>query len=263
MISIEKALELKAPLFIDLRSPCEYEEAHIPGAVNIPLFDNEERSVVGTTYRVVSNQAAIDKGLEIVAPKLPEIYKKIKPYGEQREIVLYCWRGGMRSQAISQFLDLLGLTHYRLSGGYKAFRRHVCSFFEKFQQEIITLHGLTGAGKTEILQELRKKGYPAIDLEDLANHRGSVFGHIGLGKAPSQKHFEGLLFWECQKHRKAKRIAVECESQRIGVLQLPKSFFNAMQTGRRVLVYDSMAHRVERLVATYAGSFSQENEEQL
>ena len=264
MITIEKALELRAPLFIDLRSPCEYEEAHIPGAINIPLFDNLERSLIGTVYRETSNQAAVDKGFEIVAPKLPDIYNQIKPYSSEREIVLYCWRGGMRSQAISQVFDLLELPHCRLSGGYKAFRRHVCNFFaEEFKQEIIVLHGLTGAGKTEMLQELSKKEYPVINLEALANHRGSAFGHIGLGKTPSQKQFEGLLFAECRKHREAKRIAVECESRSIGSLQLPDGFFNAMQTGRKVLVYDSLQNRIERLVATYAESCSLENEEQL
>lgn len=264
MITIEKALNLPAPLFIDLRSPCEYEEAHIPGAINIPLFENEERALLGKVYKEKSSDEAYYKGLEITAPKLPEIYRKIKPYCGQRDIVLYCWRGGMRSRAISGILDLLQLPHYRLTGGFKAFRQYVNRYFEgPFKQEIVVLYGLTGAGKTDILRELNRRGYPAVDLEGLANHRGSVFGHVGMGKSPTQKQFEGLLFAECWKHREAGMIAVECESRRIGPVFLPAGFFAAMQAGRKVLIYDSMDNRIKRLVAAYTASFSPDNEEQL
>jgi len=264
LITIEKALELSNPLFVDLRSPVEYEEAHIPGALNVPLFEDEERALIGTVYKKESPEDAIDKGFQIAAPKLPEIYNKLKPYCSAREIVLYCWRGGMRSRAISQILDVLNMPHFRLIGGYKSFRRCVNSFFEDpFKQEIIVLHGLTGVGKTHILEKLREEGYPAVDLEGLANNRGSVFGHIGLEKAPSQKQFEGLLYWECRRYQQAKRIAVECESRRIGSVLLPASFFNAMQSGRKVLIYDSPENRIKRLVATYTRSKRGQNDEQL
>lgn len=264
LITIKEALNLKQPLFIDLRSPIEYEEAHIPGALNIPLLENDERALVGTVYKNQSPDLAVDKGFEFAAPKLPEMCYKIKELGQERQIVLYCWRGGMRSHSLSQVLSILGTGHYRLIGGYKAFRRYVNDFFEQpLEQRIILLNGLTGVGKTEVLKKLDNEGFPVIDLEGLANNRGSVFGYIGYEKQPTQKQFEGLLFSECLRFRKYQNLAVECESRRIGSLIIPATFFNAMQDGVKVLIYDSMENRIRRLTETYTDSFSSDNDEQI
>lgn len=263
LITIKEALSLKRPLFIDLRSPVEYEEAHVPGAINIPLLENDERALVGTVYKNQSPDLAVDKGFEFAAPKLPEMCQKIKELGKEGEVVLYCWRGGMRSHSLSQVLSVLGTGHYRLIGGYKAFRRHVNDFFDQpIKKRIILLNGLTGVGKTEILQKLNKEGFPAIDLEGLAKNRGSVFGYIGYHKQPTQKQFEGLLFLECLRLKEHQALAVECESRRIGSLIIPASFFNAMQDGIKVLIYDSMENRIRRLTETYTESFSSDNNEQ-
>lgn len=264
LISMEEALQLQNPMYIDLRSPLEYEDAHIPGAVNIPLLEDDERTTVGTAYKEESPQLALDKGFAFVAPRLPKIHEQIKALGKNRPLILYCWRGGMRSRSLSEILSLLNAPHYRLIGGYKAFRQTVNEFFDKpFSQEIIVVHGLTGVGKTELLLELRKGGYPAIDLEGLANNRGSVFGHIGLSSAPSQKQFEGLLFMEIMRLRTFPRLVVECESRRVGARIIPESFFDAMQKGRKILLYDSMENRIDRLIATYVNEDYTNNTEQL
>lgn len=252
LVTVAEALDLPKPLFVDLRSPIEYEAGHIPGAINIPIFEDEERALIGTIYKEKSPELAVDEGFSVVAPKLPEIQQRIKKLSKDFNVVLYCWRGGMRSQAISQVLAMLGNNHYRLSGGYKSFRQYVLDFFASpFPQEIVVLHGLTGVGKTEFLAKLSASGLPAIDLEGLAENRGSVFGHVGMGKAPSQKQFDGLLFTSCWRFKNSPRIMVECESKRIGKIFLPETFFAAMQKGRRVLLYDHMENRITRLIDTY------------
>lgn len=264
LITIEDALALENPQFIDLRSPEEYSEAHIPYSLNFPLLEDDERAIVGYIYKVQSPEKAVEKGFDLIAPKLPLLCNKIKQAGKERNIVIYCWRGGMRSESISKVLNILGVKHYRLEGGYKSYRNYVLDFFEKeLKKEIIVLDGLTGVGKTEILQELRKQDFPAIDLEALANHRGSAFGNVGLPKQPLQKHFEGMLFWECLRYKNYPRLIVECESRRIGSNTIPEKFFKAMENGKHVLIYDSMPNRVARLIATYTDSTLKNNEEQI
>ena len=252
LINIEDALNLQAPLFIDLRSPSEFEEAHIPGALNMPLFDDEERAIIGTIYKDISPEKATEEGLSLVAPRLPELYARLKELCRKNEIILYCWRGGMRSKGICQILTVMAVKHYRLEGGYKSFRNFVIEYFSQpFLQEIIVLDGLTGVGKTDMLELLIKDNYPAIDIEGLASNKGSVFGHIGFASVPTQKQFEGLLFAALYRLRHLPRIIVECESRRIGKVSLPTSFFKAMENGHRVLVYDSLHNRVNRLTQTY------------
>lgn len=264
LISFEDALALEDPQFIDLRSPEEYSEAHIPYSLNFPLFEDDERAIVGYIYKEQSPEKAVEKGFDIIAPKLPLLCNKIKQASNERDIVIYCWRGGMRSESISKILNILGVKHYRLEGGYKSYRNYVLNFFEKeFEKEIIVLDGLTGVGKTEILQELRKQELPAIDLEALANHRGSAFGNVGLPKQPMQKQFEGMLFWECLRYKNYPRIIVECESRRIGANIIPEKLFKAMENGKHILIYDSILNRVERLIATYTDSALINNEEQI
>lgn len=263
-ITIEKALQLERAVFIDLRSPKEYQEAHIPNAVNIPLFDNEERAIIGTIYKRTSPDLAVEKGLTLFAPKLPGIFSRIREISRENTVILYCWRGGMRSKSLSQLLNTLGIKSYRLENGFKSYRHHVIKYFEnKFSKNVIVLHGLTGVGKTELLNNLKKKGLPAVDLEGLANNRGSVFGQVGLGKSPSQKQFEGLLYYECIKYAHYPNIMVECESRRIGRVIIPEMFFNAMQSGKNILVYDSLDNRIERLVGVYTNNHENRNDKQL
>lgn len=264
LITIEEALAIDNRQFIDLRSPEEYLEAHIPEAINYPLLEDEERAIVGIIYKEQSPERAVEKGFGLIAPKLPDLCNKIKSISTEKTVVLYCWRGGMRSESISKVLDILNVKHYRLEGGYKSFRSLVLKFFEKkLDKDMIVLDGLTGVGKTEILEALIKEGLPAIDLEGLANNRGSVFGNVGLPKQPMQKHFEGMLFCEYVKFKQYPTLIVECESRRIGSNIIPEIFFTAMEQGRHILIYDSLPNRVARLTATYTGNAAANNEEQL
>ncbi|MDD2497667.1 MAG: tRNA 2-selenouridine(34) synthase MnmH, partial [Desulfitobacteriaceae bacterium] len=176
-LEIDQALSLSYPLFVDVRSEREFKVDHIPGAINVPLFNDEERALVGTVYKTQSPEQARYLGLKIVSPKLPDLVQLIQSQGEGREIVLYCWRGGMRSLSLATVLDLMNIHVYRLSGGYKSFRRWICSYFsqDSLPFQVVVVHGLTGTGKTNVLKKLAERGVPVLDLEGLAGHRGSVF----------------------------------------------------------------------------------------
>lgn len=251
-IDVSTALALD-PIFIDVRSETEHQEACIPSAINIPLFSDEERKQVGIVYKQQGFDPARLLGLDIVAPKLPEMVRQIKALSDKRPIVLYCWRGGLRSQAVASILQLMGIDVYRLIGGYKAYRRHVNEFFNqaKLPYQAVVISGLTGVGKTELLTELKSIGGSVIDLEGLANNRGSVFGSIGLGAQPSQKDFEARLFHDFIKLGHTSVFAVECESKRIGRIVLPPILWNSMQEGLKVLVFTSIKERVQRLMRIY------------
>jgi tRNA 2-selenouridine synthase len=251
-INVEELETLDKPILIDVRSEGEYAEATIPGAVNLPLFNNQERAEIGTTYTQASPGLARELGLSIISPKLSGLVKQVEELAKKGPLVLFCWRGGMRSKSLATVADLMGIPIYRLQGGYKAYRSQVVEFFQKkLPFQVVVLRGNTGVGKTEFLRRLRAEGYPAIDLEKLANNRGSVFGAMGLGNPPSQKKFEGLLFEELATLGEFSYIIVECESKRIGRVTLPPSFFSAMQEGIQILQYDSIKNRVQRLINEY------------
>jgi tRNA 2-selenouridine synthase len=251
-IQVSELKTLDHPILIDVRSEGEFDEATIPGSVNLPLFDNQERSQVGTIYTQSSPSLARELGLSIVSPKLPDLVKKVEELSRKGPLVLFCWRGGMRSKSVATVAELMGIPVYRLQGGYKAYRNQVVEFFQNtLPVKVVVLRGNTGVGKTELLGKLRSEGYPAIDLEKLANNRGSVFGAMGLGEPPSQKKFEGLLYEELDILKDFPYVIVECESKRIGRVTLPNSFFSAMQQGIQILHCDSLQNRVERLIREY------------
>jgi len=251
-INVEELKTLDQPILIDVRSEGEFAEATIPGAMNLPLFNNEERSKIGTTYTQASPSLARELGLSIISPKLPDLVKKVGELAKKGPLVLFCWRGGMRSKSLATVVELMGIPIYRLQGGYKAYRSQVVDFFEKkLPFQVVVLRGNTGVGKTELLGRLQAEGYPAIDLEKLANNRGSVFGAMGLGSPPSQKKFEGLLYEELALLSEFPYIIVECESKRIGRVMLPACFCTAMKEGIQILHYDSLENRVQRLIKEY------------
>ncbi len=257
-ITIEGLAQLTNPIFIDVRSESEFAEASIPGAINVPIFSDIERAELGTVYRQISPLAAKDLGLSLAAPKLPELVKRLRELSETGPLVLFCWRGGMRSKSVANILDLMGVRVYRLIGGYKAYRRYVVDFWAQapFPYGVVVLRGNTGVGKTKLIEALQRRGRPAIDLERLANNRGSVFGAVGLGPAPSQKSFEANLAERIKACGRVKWIVVECESKRIGRVTLPNSLHQAMKLGRQILTYDTLENRVRRLVEEYAASIN-------
>ena len=238
--------------FVDVRSPKEFAEDHIPGAINIPLFDNEERAIVGTLYTKTSREAAIDKGLEIFSEKLPDMVKKYKEL--KQAICIYCWRGGMRSRAVVSLLKSIGFDVIQLERGYKDYRRYVREQLAKVKiPPMIILYGLTGSGKTEILEQLNN----SLDLEGLAEHRGSIYGDIHLNPN-SQKMFESLLLKRLIELRDEERIFVEGESRRIGRILITDSVWASMQKATKVKVISPIEERVERIHRIYCDNFNKE-----
>jgi tRNA 2-selenouridine synthase len=278
-ISIEEFLTLaKTNLVLDVRSPSEYTHAHIPNAQSLPLFNDEERKIVGTAYKQQSKQIAIKLGLDFFGPKLNHILEQVEQFANSNEkslesqkkingvnkkevadqpitnqpILLHCWRGGMRSAGVAWLLDLYGFTVYTLVGGYKAYRNWVLQQFEKgYHFKIIG--GYTGSGKTLLLDALAKENNATIDLEGLANHKGSALGGIGQAPQPTQEMFENLLAiqlfekniinsneqtfnppseGQALQPSTFKIIWLEDESQRIGNLQIPMSLWYIMRSSK-------------------------------
>ncbi|WP_163327560.1 tRNA 2-selenouridine(34) synthase MnmH [Desulfurobacterium thermolithotrophum] len=257
-IDIEAALK-KGFVFIDVRTEEEFEEFHIPGALNIPLFTKEERERISEIYYLQGEKEARFFALEIAGPKLHVIAKKIKEIKDKhKNVVVYCWRGGMRSLAVASICNLTGVHVLRLSGGYRAFRHYILKRLEEICKKInlIILYGPTGVGKTRILKKLKKEGYPVIDLEGLAGHRGSVFGGIGLSQ-PSQKMFDSLLWLELEKLKDYPYVITEGESKKIGKLFIPDSFWRAMERGKKIQIITPLEERIKVSMEDYGvGRFS-------
>ena len=238
---------------MDVRSPKEFAQGHIPGAINIPLFNDEERATVGITYARSGNQDAILKGLEIVGPKLQGFVRTAKEAAPGGEILVHCWRGGMRSEAMAWLFNFSGIKTNILEGGYKAFRRHIREAFEK-GPDLLLLGGMTGSGKTEILRLLREQGEQVIDLEELAHHKGSAFGALGEPVQPTTEQFENDLALQWLALDPGKPVWVEDESLNIGKVVIPEVFFKRMGSSRLFLLELSFERRVSRLIGEY-GTF--------
>ena len=242
-------------VFIDVRSEKEYALDHIPNAINIPILNDAIREKTGTLYKQAGHEEARIYALREVAPLLPALLEQILHLSKEAKIILYCWRGGMRSQAMAAFLNIMHLPAIRLNRGYKGYREHIRSFWEQpFPLPIAVLHGFTGIGKTRIINAfaaLPNAENQAIDLEGLAGHRGSAFGAIGLPVQPSQKMFESLLWQAVQNFTNNKPVLVECESKRIGRLFLPDTLCEAMRNGIAIFAEDTQANRVEKILQDY------------
>lgn len=237
---------------VDLRSPGEYMEATIPGAYNVPLLDNVERSLVGTAHKQEGPARARELAMEIVAPRLPQFVRSVKEIAPGGEVTIFCWRGGDRSHFAGCILDAMGFKVNRIRGGFKAYRRHVIKYLDReLPHRAVVIHGLTGVGKTDLLLELAHLGLPVLDLEGLALHRGSVFGKIGQAPSPGQKMFEALIEENLRRAEKTGVFLVECESKRLGRLFVPGSVMAAMRGGYRVLAYAPFRSRVERIKRDY------------
>ncbi|MEZ4903946.1 MAG: tRNA 2-selenouridine(34) synthase MnmH [Spirosomataceae bacterium] len=246
---LEKAKTLPV---IDVRSPAEYTHAHIPGAINIPLFDNEGRAKVGTCYKQLGREAAVRLGLTLVGPHLADFVAQADAIAPNREVLVHCWRGGMRSGSFSTLLRAAGYTVYTLEGGYKAYRNHVLSAFEQ-SRPIIILGGKTGSGKTDILKALREKGEQVIDLEAIAHHKGSSFGAIGQEPQPSSEQFENLLYRQWATLDTSRRLWLEDESRNIGTCILPLPLWRQMEQVPVIFFLDVPKEvRIQRLVREYA-----------
>ena len=255
-IELEKALEQRrnGALIIDVRTPAEFAESTIPGAVNVPIFSDEERVRVGTLFKQQGKRDARKLGVELVAPKIPMLMEQVEGFrsGHPGPVIVFCWRGGMRSLAMTSFMNLAGIPARQLLGGHKGFRRKVLDYFEQQQwPPVFVLRGLTGVGKTRILNHLQQMDYPVIDLEGLANHRGSAFGALGLEPQPSQKQFEALLWDRLEQLRHRPYLVAEGESLHIGRVMVPKLFHQAMQTQTSLWITASLDVRTQIILEDY------------
>jgi tRNA 2-selenouridine synthase len=272
-INIEQFLELaKQYPVIDVRSPGEYNHAHIPGAHSLPLFTDEERKVVGTTYKQQSREQAIKIGLDFFGPKMRKMVEEAEalavgrePMAEETVIghrktniaLLYCWRGGMRSAGVAWLLDLYGFKGYILTGGYKKFRNYVLDTF-KLPYQLKIVGGYTGSGKTELLKALQLRGEKIIDFEGLANHKGSAFGKIGMPDQPSQEMFENIVSCELRKCSEippsgggGAAIWLEDESQRIGLVNIPNDLWKNMRQSQVYFLDIPFEERLKHIVQEY------------
>lgn len=267
-VTIEQFMLLsKQNPVVDVRSPAEFLHAHIPSAHSLPLFSDEERKIVGTTYKQQSREHAIKIGLDFFGVKMRRMLEEAEAIVNNYSgnvVLIHCWRGGMRSAALAWLLDVYGYKVYTLAGGYKAFRNWVLRQFSKSYNFKI-LGGFTGSAKTILLEELQRRGQKIINLEALANHKGSAFGAIGEKPQPSQEMFENLiashLFFETTPATEAgdlpEHMWIEDESQRIGALNIPKNLWEKMRNSPVYFIDIPFEERLNYLVSSY-GNFSKE-----
>jgi tRNA 2-selenouridine synthase len=234
---------------IDVRSEGEFERGHIPGAINIPLLRNDERVLVGTTYKQQGRDAAVALGFKLIGPRFHELYEAFKAVGP--EPVFYCWRGGLRSHISATLLEWGGQPVGLISGGYKAYRHFVQRALAE-PRKFFLLGGMTGVGKTEILQLLVQKGFAVVDLEALASHRGSVLGSLGMPAQPTVEMFENLLHQAVTSFPDGSTILMESESRKIGACVMPDEFWQSMLQSPVLDIVVPQAQRLDRLVKEYA-----------
>lgn len=250
-ITIDDYFSLSYPL-IDVRSPGEYAKGHVPGAVNIPLFSNDERAHVGTVYKQQSKEAAIELGYKYVTPKLQGFIDEALAVAPNKQVAVHCWRGGMRSQSFAQHLSDNGFERvFLIDGGYKTYRNYVLRFFEK-PFILRVLGGYTGSGKTYILDEMNQTGLQVANLEGLAHHKGSAFGGIDQGTQPTVEQFENDLHAQFLKFDISKPIWLEDESYNIGSVKIPMPLFNQMRQAMLYFIDIPATERVKHLVDEYS-----------
>lgn len=253
-IDIREFLRLRHTMpVIDVRSPSEYAWAHIPGALSLPLFSDDERARVGTLYKHQGKKAATLLGMDIAGPKMAGYVSAAEVIAPEGKVLVYCWRGGMRSSAMAFTLETAGFEVCLLEGGYRSFRRLVLDL-AAHPWKLRVLGGMTGSGKTLILKKLREAGEQVIDLEGLASHKGSAFGSIGQPAQPGTEHFVNQLGLELSSLDPNQSVWVEDESHEIGKVGIPHSFFLQMREAPLYFVEIPREQRAAHLVEEYAGT---------
>ena len=250
-LRIDQLRQRRGPL-VDVRSPSEFEKGHWPGAINIPLFSDDERAEVGTSYKQQGRLPAIHLGLSITGPKLSTLARELERLRGQGTPRFYCWRGGMRSASMAWLASQIDLTPTLLIGGYKAYRRWAQDQFD-LTWPLRLMGGRTGTGKTDLLLALQQRGVAIVDLEGLAHHRGSSFGGLGLPDQPSTEHYENRLAECLDQHRQAgaEAIWLEAESIQVGRCRIPKALFDHMQQAPVLEIQRDLKERVNLLVQVY------------
>jgi len=251
--------DFKNYIIIDVRSPAEYEEDHIPESINQPVLNDDERAEVGTVYKQISPFKAREMGAGIISRNISGIISHISELALLRKpFLIYCWRGGMRSKSLFTVMEMIGYKSFLLEGGYKAYRKTVHKFLEEgavqhsknfLEGQFLSIHGYTGSGKTDLLYMLNDQ-YSIIDLEKAAVHRGSFLGSYKNRRQPAQKQFETDLFFQI-RNQKSNNYVLEGESRKIGKLTVPLSIWNKMQEGRKIWVDLPLSFRIENSVKNY------------
>lgn len=250
----DRFLELaQQVLVVDVRAPIEYRKGHIPGAINIPLFEDMERAEIGTIFKQQGKDEAVTRGLEIVSPKMVRLVQEVKALAKTKTVLVYCFRGGMRSNSFAWLMNTSGLNASVLKGGYKSYRNHVLNYFAHPQQ-LLLLGGYTGSGKTDVLKQLARQGQQVVDLEGLAHHKGSAFGGINEEKQPPQQQFEHRLYHAFREQDTRKTILLEDESKSIGFNKIPHSLWLQMKQATIIKLEVPFELRVANLVKDYATS---------
>ena len=237
-------------LVIDVRAPIEFLKGHIAHAINVPLFEDTERAEIGTLYKHQGKDTAVERGLEIVSPKMINFVNQVKALAKDKKVFVYCFRGGMRSNSFAWLMNTAGLDAIVLQGGHKAYRNYILNFFEQ-ERKIVLLGGGTGSGKTEILKELAKSTLQTIDLEGLAHHKGSAFGTINEPKQNPQQIFESELFENLRFQNPKEWLVLEDESQTIGYNKIPHGLWLRMLEAPIIKLEIPFELRVQKLVQDY------------
>lgn len=240
-------------VILDVRSPGEFLNGHIPDAQNLPLFTDDERARVGTAYKQESRDKAMELGLAIAGPKMAWYISEAQRLAPEKKVLVHCWRGGKRSASMAWLFDLCGMDVELLQGGYKAYRGFGRQLLSDQPLRMVTLGGQTGSGKTRVLQALRAMGQQTIDLEHLASHKGSAFGSLGEQPQPSPEHFENLLVQAYYAMDPKKVVFVENESLKIGTCPIPLGFFLQMHTYHTLYIQIPEDLRIQHLLQDYAG----------
>ncbi|MEY2976979.1 MAG: hypothetical protein RLZZ435_1118 [Cyanobacteriota bacterium] len=249
ILEIDQFLNCDRPL-LDVRSPGEFAQGHIPGAINLPLFTNAERAEVGTCYKHRGRDAAVELGLALVGTKLLEFVQLAKTQAPQRRVRLHCWRGGMRSESMAFLLNTAGFEVSLLRGGYKRFRRWVRDTLTFFRP-IVIVGGMTGTGKTEALQALALRGEQILDLEGIAHHRGSSYGHLNLPPQPTTEQFENTIAWQWFQFQADRPVWIEAESKQVGTCRIPAELFQQMEQAPILELQRSLGERIQALLDLY------------
>ncbi|MFC2097582.1 tRNA 2-selenouridine(34) synthase MnmH [Bacteroidota bacterium] len=251
-IDIEEFIERSKIIpIVDVRSPGEYQQGHISGAINLPLFSDEERKEVGIRYKQSGKDFALLLGLDITGPKLSAYARLIKKIAKDKEVLIHCWRGGKRSESMAWLSDFCGIKSSVLLNGYKSYRKYIRKDFEKTAR-IMILGGMTGSGKSDILHQMKSDNQQVLDLEEIANHKGSAFGFIGQEKQPTNEQFENDIFNCWNKFDFSKTIWIEDESQSIGYVQIPKPLYHKMRGANVIKIEKNKKFRAKRLVLEYS-----------
>ncbi|HMJ69126.1 MAG TPA: tRNA 2-selenouridine(34) synthase MnmH [Cyclobacteriaceae bacterium] len=235
---------------VDVRSEGEYAGGHIRGAINIPILNNEERKVVGIDYKHSGQQSAIKSGFRLIGPRLSQIVEDAERIANGKEILVHCWRGGMRSNYFCQFVGMGRVNAHSLEGGYKAYRQNALDSF-RTPLKLMVIGGSTGSGKSEVLRALKAKGEQVIDLESLASHKGSVFGGLMMPRQPTTEQFQNDLFEDIHTLDPERRVWIEDESLAIGKIFLPADFWELMSRSPVVEIEVDRERRIDRLVDEY------------